>query len=208
MLDFAKFGVGTAYVTPFLDEKIEMYREAGVKTYFGGTLFEKFYSQDKIKAYCAYMKSHDVKIVEVSTGTLDIPLAKRIELVKFFIDEGFEVLSEVGTKDAEAIMSPSSWIHEINSLMEAGSSYVITEGRNSGTAGIFRPSGELRTGLIADILQNCDVDRLIFEAPVAHSQMFFIKLVGANVNLGNINPKDLLLLEAQRLALRSETFYI
>ena len=105
-------------------------------------------------------------------------------------------------------MAPSTWLSEIQQLLDVGCQYVITEGRNSGTAGIYRGSGEIRTGLVADIIKNIDSKKIIFEAPTAASQMFFINAVGVNVNLGNVNPLDLLLLEAQRVGLRSETFYI
>jgi len=206
-IDVAKLGVGSAYVTPNLEEKIKLYNSFGVRVYFGGTLFEKFYYQEKLDLYKEFMKKFDISMVEISTGTIEIPLERRIELVKEFSSE-FTVLSEIGSKDGEAIMPPSVWIHELNSLLEAGCAYVITEGRNSGTAGVYRPSGEIRTGLIADIIATVPAERIIFEAPQSKAQMFFINQVGSNVNLGNINPGDLLLLEAQRVGLRSETFFI
>ncbi len=206
-IDVAKLGVGAAYVTPNLKGKIELYKSIGAAVYFGGTLFEKFYYQKKLDAYKEYMRSYGIRVMEISTGTIDIPLETRIALIEECKGE-FEVLAEVGTKDADAIMAPSKWLEEITSLLEAGASYVITEGRNSGTAGIYRPSGEVRTGLVADIISHTPVDRIIFEAPNSSSQMFFINQVGANVNLGNVNPNDVLLLEAQRQGLRSETFYL
>lgn len=206
-LDISKFGVGTAYITRKLDKKIKLFHEYGVKPYFGGTLFEKYYVNNKVDEYLKFLDKHNITILEVSTGTIDISLENRIELVER-LSKNFTVLTEVGSKDADTIMSPSEWIYEINSLMEAGAKYVITEGRNSGTAGIYRPSGEMRTGLIEDILRSCDVDSIIFEAPTPKAQMHFINRVGSNVNLGNVNPMDLLLLESQRLGLRSETFYI
>ena len=206
-IDIAKLGVGAAYVTPRLSEKIKLYTSFGVKVYFGGTLFEKFYYQKKLSEYKAYLKEYDIDTLEISTGTIDISLEERIDLVKEFSSE-FNVFSEIGSKDGEAIMPPSVWIHELNSLLDAGCNYVITEGRNSGTAGVYRPSGEIRTGLIADILSSVPVDRIIFEAPQPKAQMFFINQIGANVNLGNVNPHDLLLLEAQRVGLRSETFFL
>jgi phosphosulfolactate synthase len=146
-------------------------------------------------------------MVEISMGTIDIELEERVNLVKEF-SQDFEVLSEIGSKDGEAIMPPSVWINELNTLLDAGCKYVITEGRNSGTAGVYRPSGEIRTGLIADIITSVPAEKIIFEAPQPKAQMFFINQVGANVNLGNVNPNDLLLLEAQRCGLRSETFFL
>ena len=118
------------------------------------------------------------------------------------------VLAEVGGKDSEMIMAPSIWINEIESLLNAGSSYVITEGRDSGTAGIFRADGEIRSGLLDDISRFIDCKKIIFEAPNTLSQMKFINKFGSNVNLANISPYDVLILEAQRQGLRSETFLL
>lgn len=206
-LDIAKLGVGSAYVTPKLRKKIDLYKEADCYVYFGGTLFEKFYSQGKVEEYKNYMDYYGISWVEISTGTIELSIEERVQLVTDF-SKHFTVLSEVGSKDADYIMAPSTWISEIQALLDAGSKYVITEGRNSGTAGVYRKSGEIRTGLIEDIIHNAPVNQLIFEAPTAASQMYFINLLGSNVNLGNINPNDLLLLEAQRCGLRSETFSI
>lgn len=204
-VDVAKFGIGTAYVTPNLKTKIGIYKEYNVMPYFGGTLFEKFIHQNRFEQYLDFLRDNDVNAIEISVGTVDLSLQDRISIIKKVKSE-FTVFAEVGSKDSQKIMTPSAWIEEINTLMEAGANYVITEGRDSGTAGIFRPSGELRTGLIGDIFTHCNVDRIIFEAPTSSSQMHFINSIGANVNLGNINPQHLLLLETQRLGLRSETF--
>jgi phosphosulfolactate synthase len=206
-VDIAKFGIGTAYIAPNLREKIELYRSYQVLPYFGGTLFEKFVHQNKLDAYLDFLRSHQITAIEVSAGITDTSLDDRVRVIEQVRDE-FTVLAEVGSKDSERIMNPSSWIAEIKTLMEAGAAYVITEGRDSGTAGIFRPSGELRTGLIGDIIQQFGVSRIIFEAPTPASQMHFIKVAGSNVNLGNINPQSLLLLETQRVGLRSETFHV
>lgn len=206
-IDIAKIGVGTAYVMPRVKEKIACYQKHQVQVYFGGTLFEKFYHQNKLEDFKRMMNSLGVNMLEVSCGTIDINLEDRIKLIEDF-KKDFIVLSEVGSKDTDTIMPPSIWIQEIKALLTAGCEYVITEGRNSGTAGIFRTSGEIRTGLVSDIVSQVDVDKLIFESPTPKSQMFFINQVGPNVNLGNVSPKDLLLLETQRLGLRNETFFI
>lgn len=206
-VDIAKFGVGTAYFAPKLKEKVELYKSYNIKPYFGGTLFEKFYVQNKMNDFLLFLDHNGVTHLEISTGTIDIDIDERINMTKE-LSKNYTVFAEVGTKDADEIMPPSKWIYEINALLDSGAAYVITEGRNSGTAGIFRPSGELRSGLIEDIISNCDVSKLIFEAPIPKAQMFFINKVGTNVNLGNVNPNDLLLLETQRQGLRSETFYL
>lgn len=204
-VDIAKFGVGTAYCTKKLDEKIEIYRKHDVEVYFGGTLFEKFYSQKKLDEYCVFLKRHNIDTIEISEGTIDIGLDERLALVKELKDD-FTILAEVGSKDDTVIMPPSVWIKEINSLLDVGASHVITEGRDSGTAGLFRKNGEIRDGLLSDIIEFCPIQKIIFEAPTAESQMHFINLIGSNVNLGNIDPQFLLLLETERLGLRSDTF--
>ncbi|MBT6979986.1 MAG: phosphosulfolactate synthase [Flavobacteriales bacterium] len=206
-LDVAKLGVGVAYILPNLDAKIELYRKHDILVYFGGTLFEKFYAQNKFNEYLDFLRKHKIDMLEISTGTVDISIDDRCRMVDDLKSE-FTVLSEVGSKDKEKVMPPSEWIKEINMLFEVGAEYVITEGRDSGTAGIYRPSGELRTGLVADIISQTDPERLIFEAPATSLQMYFINEVGPNVNLGNVNPLDLALLEAQRQGLRSETFFL
>ena len=205
-LDFAKIGIGCAYILPNLLQKISLYHDHEVKVCFGGTLFEKFYHQNRFEEYLAFCVENSVDAIEISCGTIDIPIDQRCKILSQ-IPESFLVLAEVGTKDADCIMSPSDWLNEIHSLLDAGAHYIITEGRDSGTAGLFRPSGEIRDGLLADIIKNFNLEKLIFEAPTARSQMHFINLIGANVNLGNISPFDIPLLEAQRCSLRSETFF-
>lgn len=206
-VDIAKLGIGTAYVMPRLKEKISLYQAYGIEVYFGGTLFEKFYSQNKIEAYQKFLDDHSVHWVEISCGTIDIDLETRLRLIDSF-KKKYMVVSEVGSKDNDKIMPPSEWNIEIKSMLNAGADYVITEGRSSGTAGIFRPNGEIREGLINDMLMDVDINKLIFEAPTAQSQMYLINKFGANVNLGNIDPHSILQLETQRRGLRSETFYL
>jgi phosphosulfolactate synthase len=204
-IDLAKFGVGTALVLKKLKQKIEAYKAGQVEVYFGGTLFEKFYSQDKLEEYLTFLNNHKIDIIEISTGTIDIDLETRIRLIDR-LKKDLKVYFEVGSKDEDKVMAPTEWVQEINLSLQAGAEFVITEGRNSGTAGVFRPSGEIRMGLVEEIAQKCLIQKVIFEAPTPKSQMYFINRLGANVNLGNVNPGDLLLLETQRLGLRSETF--
>ena len=206
-IDIAKFGVGSAYCTRRLQEKIELYKTFDVEPYFGGTLFEKFYSNDQLEDYLSYLKNNQVNTLEISCGTIDIPLEERCSIVKELKND-FHILAEVGSKDKEYVMAPSIWIEEINLLIDAGATYAITEGRDSGTAGLYRESGELREGLFQDIRAYCPIDKVIFEAPTDQSQMYFINKIGPNVNLGNVNPTFVLLLETQRVGLRSETFMV
>lgn len=205
-LDIAKIGVGSAYITPNLPEKISLYKDYNVDVYFGGTLFEKAYSQHKTEEYFKYLKEMNISLVEVSCGTIDLTIDERLEIIMKAIKYDFQVLAEVGSKDAETIMSPSVWILEMGTLLKAGCKYVITEGRDSASAGLFRANGEVRAGLLTDMLDHIDAKKIIFEAPTTTSQMYFINTVGANVNLGNVSPRDLLILESQRQSLRCETF--
>jgi phosphosulfolactate synthase len=206
-IDHAKLGIGSAYITPNVDEKIACYSEHRVQVCLGGTLFEKYVSQKKLDDYVHLVRRLGLDLVEVSNGTIELPLADRIAIVRDLAGE-FTVLAEVGCKDQKQIMPPSEWMAEISALLAAGATYVITEGRNSGTAGIYRENGEIRTGLVSDIVRTFGPERLIFEAPNASAQNFLINLAGANVNLGNVSPMDVLQLEAQRQALRSETFHL
>lgn len=206
-IDFAKFGVGTADVAPYLTDKIALYKGAGVVPYFGGTLFEKYFANNLLDEYAERLQSLGIEVIEVSCGTVSIPLEERLALVERFAKD-FRVMAEVGSKDQEQVMSPSAWINELKSLLDAGASYVVTEGRDSGTAGLYRPSGELREGLVEEIGQNLDLGRVVFETPTAKAQMHMISRFGPEVNLGNIRPNDVLLLETQRRGLRSETFWI
>ncbi|TLS38122.1 phosphosulfolactate synthase [Pseudalkalibacillus caeni] len=206
-IDIAKIGVGSAYVTPNIEEKLALYKKHNVKPYFGGTLFEKFYHQGKLDNYLTFLAKHNVEWIEVSTGVLDIDIDKRLDLVST-LKQNFNVIGEVGSKDAEIVMPLSQWTAELDALLEAGCKYVITEGRDSGTAGIYDKTGKVRDGLLKDILQNIDPQKVIFEAPHAKHQMFFINQIGPNVNLGNVKIQDVLLLEAQRCGLRNETFFM
>ncbi|WP_071395145.1 phosphosulfolactate synthase [Bacillus tuaregi] len=205
MIDIAKFGMGTAYVTPNLKEKVNLYKKYDIKPYFGGTLFEKCYSQQKLPEYLKCVKEMGIEWVEVSNGTIDINLEERLKLIKEIKNDYF-VIAEVGSKDASMEMTVEEWQQEIKLLLEAGCQYVITEGRDSGTSGIYDQHGSLKADLIRQLVKGIDSTKVIFEAPTSKHQSFFINELGANVNLGNVNIKDILLLETQRSGLRSDTF--
>lgn len=207
MIDIAKIGIGTAYVTPNIQNKIALYKKYQIKPYCGGTLFEKCVLQKKITEYIQFLKSLGIEWVEVSNGTLDISLAERLTLISLFKKE-FHVIAEVGSKDCNKDIPISKWKEEVSALLEAGCEYVITEGRDSGTSGIYEKNGDIKNDLIKDLVQDIDYKKIIFEAPTAKHQMYFIQQIGPNVNLGNVKLQDVLVLEAQRQGLRSETFYL
>ncbi|WP_453995643.1 phosphosulfolactate synthase [Bacillus nitroreducens] len=206
-IDIAKIGIGSAYVTPNLQEKINLYKKYNVIPYCGGTLFEKCYVQGKLDEYAQSLQKFEIEWIEISNGTVDIPLHIRLSLIKKFKKQ-FHVIAEVGSKDQEKEMPLSEWEQEINLLLASGCKYVITEGRDSGTAGIYHANGQVNMDLINQISTNVEVNKVIFEAPTPKQQMFFINQFGTNVNLGNVKITDVLVLEAQRLGLRSETFFM
>ncbi|AGK52477.1 phosphosulfolactate synthase [Bacillus sp. 1NLA3E] len=207
LIDIAKIGIGSAYVTPNIQEKVDLYKQYQIKPYCGGTLFEKCYYQNKIPEYVHYLNHLGIEWIEVSNGTLDIPIGKRLSLIKQLKKE-FHVIAEVGSKDCEKEIPISKWKEEMVLFLDAGCEYVITEGRDSGTAGIYGKNGDIRDDLIHELIKDIDYKRIIFEAPTSKHQMYFIKQLGANVNLGNVKIQDVLVLEAQRCGLRSETFYM
>jgi phosphosulfolactate synthase len=207
LIDIAKIGIGSAYVTPNLRKKIELYKEHQIKPYCGGTLFEKCFYQNKVPEYLSHLRNLGIEWIEISNGTLDIPLQERLQLITK-IKNDFHVIAEVGSKDSSKEMDILDWKEEINLLLQAGCDYVITEGRDSGTSGIYEKSGSIKSNLIQELLKDMDSKKIIFEAPTSKHQMYFIREVGPNVNLGNVKLQDVLVLETQRCGLRSETFYL
>ncbi|HXY81604.1 MAG TPA: phosphosulfolactate synthase [Gaiellaceae bacterium] len=201
-IDIVKLGWGTAYVTKNLERKLEVLREKPVV--IGGTFFEVVYARDRLDDYKRWLNELGLTYVEISDGTIDIPRERKLELIEDFARD-FTVLSEVGSKDAEAIFAPYQWVEWIKGELEAGAWKVITEGREGGTAGIYRPTGEMRTGLVDEIAHEVDITSLVFEAPSKASQAWFVKHYGTNVNLGNIPPDEVIPLETLRLGLRGDT---
>lgn len=204
-VDMIKLGFGTAYVTPKLRDKIEVYQAAGIPVYFGGTLFEAFLIRNQFNDYISLCKDYKIDYIEVSDGSISIPHAEKcgyIEKLSSFCT----VLSEVGSKDAEHIIPPYKWIELMRAELSAGSTYVIAEAREAGNVGIYRGSGEVREGLIQEILTQIPGEKILWEAPQKVQQLYFIELLGANVNLGNISPGEIVALEAMRIGLRGDTF--
>lgn len=206
-IDIAKLGIGSAYVTPNISQKVHLYQSYGIKPYCGGTLFEKCHLQQKLPEYFAWLKKLGIEWLEVSNGTLDISLEERLQIISKAKDY-FYVIAEVGSKDTTQEMPISEWRAEIEFLLDAGCKYVITEGRDSGTAGIYEQNGSIKSDLIQELIKGLDCRKIIFEAPTPKHQMFFINEVGTNVNLGNVKLTDTLTLETQRQGLRSETFFL
>lgn len=204
--DIVKLGWATSYVTPDLDKKLDVYRAANIPFYFGGTLFELFIARGQFDDYRRVLDKYKLNFVEVSDGSLEMPHDEKCKYIEILAKD-FTVLSEVGSKDAEKIIAPYKWIAMMNKELEAGSYKVIAEAREAGNVGIFRGTGEVRSGLVDEILTQIPDEKIIWEAPQKAQQTWFIELLGANVNLGNIAPNELIPLETLRLGLRSDTFH-
>ena len=204
-VDVVKLGFGTSYVTPNLREKIELYQDAGLPVYFGGTLFEAFLIRNQFDDYLAVCKDYGIDWMEVSDGSITIPHSEKCGYIEKMTKYG-KVLSEVGSKDAAHIIPPYKWIELMRAELSAGSTYVIAEAREAGNVGIYRGSGEVREGLVQEILTQIPGEKVIWEAPQKAQQLYFLELLGCNVNLGNIAPNEVIPLEAMRIGLRGDTF--
>jgi phosphosulfolactate synthase len=201
-IDIVKLGWGTAYVTPNLGRKLEVL--AGKRVVLGGTFFEVVYAKGKLDEYKSWLTELGLTHVEISDGTVEIPRQRKLELIADFARD-FTVLSEVGSKDSEVVFAPYDWVQWIKEELAAGAWKVVTESREGGTAGIFKPSGEMRTGLVDEIAHEVDFHDLVWEAPTKSAQAWFIKHFGPEVNLGNIPPDEVIPLETLRLGLRGDT---
>jgi phosphosulfolactate synthase len=203
-VDVVKLGWGTAVVSANLTPKLERYQAHGIPVVLGGTLTELAIRQGRVQGLVGWLRELGLRHVEVSDGTITLEPRIKRELIEQLAGE-FTVLAEVGNKDAEFIMAPYVWVEQIKRDLDAGAWKVIAEARESGTAGIYRADGEVRTGLIDEIAHAVDPERLIFEAPLRSQQVWLLKRFGADCNLGNIAPGDVLSLETLRLGLRADT---
>ena len=205
-VDIVKLGWSTSYLTPNLKEKIKLYKSADIQVYLGGTLFEVFLIRNAYEQFKKLLDKFELELVEISVGSIQLP---ENELLKYIQDlaKNYRVLTEVGSKDPTKIMAPYKWVQKIKDCRTAGTWKVITEARESGTVGVFRETGEIRADLLEEILDHIPAEELIFEAPQKKQQVWFIKKIGTNVNLGNISPDEVIPLETLRLGLRGDTFY-
>lgn len=205
-IDLVKLGFGTALCTPHLLAKIDIYRSAGIQVYFGGTLFEAFVVRGQFNEYVNWLKKLRLEVVEVSDGSIRLRPSEKVKFISRLAQE-FRVLSEVGSKESGILISPNKWKNMMERELQAGAWKVIAEARESGTVGIYRPGGHPHVALIRQILRRIPEESIIWEAPQKSQQTYFIKLLGANVNLGNVAPDEVMALEALRLGLRGDTFF-
>jgi phosphosulfolactate synthase len=203
-IDFVKLGWGTAVATGNLDAKLARYREHGIPVMLGGTLTEIAIAQNRLEALVAKLHQLGLEHIELSDGTINLDHDRKLELIESLAKE-FTVLSEVGSKDDTRIMAPFRWVEQIESELQAGAWKVIAEARESGSVGIFRHDGEVRQGLVDEILHAVDGSKILFEAPRKEQQVWFVRRLGPDVNLGNIAPEEVLSLETVRVGLRADT---
>ena len=205
-VDIIKLGWATSAVTANLAEKLEVYRKYDIPFYLGGTLLEAFYIRGQMDEYRRILEKFEIKYVEVSDGSIEISTKDKCELISTFAKD-YTVLSEVGSKSTNKVIPPYMWVDMMQKELDAGSWKVIAEARESGTVGMFRGDGAIRGDLIEEILVDIPADKILWEAPQKSQQVWFIKLLGCNVNLGNIASAELIPLETLRLGLRGDTFH-
>lgn len=204
--DLVKFGFGTAIFAKQIPEKIKIYREAGIEPYFGGTLFESYIVRGMFDEFKKFISNMGLETVEVSDGSMKLDHEEKLSYVRD-LTRDFKVLSEVGSKVKGVEISHDEWVKMMKTELEAGAWKVIAEARESGTIGIYKPDGSADIGLVEDIIHNVNIDNVLWEAPNKAQQVWFINLLGPNVNLGNIAPAEVVSLEALRLGLRGDTFF-
>jgi phosphosulfolactate synthase len=204
--DYVKLGFGTSLITPGFEKKIEVYKKAGTIPYFGGTLFEAFIARNMFREYIDFLEKNEIELVEVSDGSFDIEHKRKLEYINK-LAEKVTVISEVGSKKKEVVYSPEEWVAMMKAELSAGSIKVIAEARESGTTGIYNEDGSINNEIISGISEHVKLENVIWEAPLKSQQAWFIKNFGANVNLGNIAPSEIIPLESLRLGLRGDTFF-
>ena len=205
LTDIVKLGFGTSLLTRFIDKKINLYQKSGMMVYTGGTLFEAFVIRNQFDDFCKLMDKLKLEMVEVSDGSISINHDVKCEYIQK-LSKNFKVISEIGSKDESIILDDSQWISFMKKELDAGSWKVIAEAREGGNVGMFDPNGNIKKDLIDKITSDIPVDKILWEAPQKKQQVWFINSFGANVNLGNISPNDIISLECLRLGLRGDTF--
>lgn len=204
--DYVKLGFGTSLITPGFEKKIALYKKSGAIPYFGGTLFEAFIIRNMFQEFIDFIDKYEIEVVEVSDGSYDFEHKRKLEYISRLAERG-TVISEVGSKKKDVIYTPEEWVAMMKTELNAGSVKVIAEARESGTTGIYNEDGSINNSIICGIAEHVKLENVIWEAPLKSQQSWFIKNFGANVNLGNIAPHEIISLETLRLGLRGDTFF-
>jgi len=205
-VDVVKLGFGTSIITGKVADKIKLYKDAGMKVYVGGTLFEAFIIRKKFDDYMKFIDKLKLDHAEVSDGSIVMPHDEKCEYIRK-LAKNYTVLSEVGSKEEGIIIHPNKWTSMMLKELEAGSWKVIAEARESGNVGIYHRNGSPHTMLMNKIISKVKPENILWEAPQKSQQVWFIKQFGANVNLGNIAFEEVIPLETLRLGLRGDTFF-
>lgn len=205
-IDFIKLGFGTSVISKNVKEKVKLYQKNNIKVYVGGTLFEAFIIRDKFEDYVKFINEMGLDSAEVSDGSITIDHGKKCEYINK-LSKNYTVLSEVGSKEEGVIIHPARWIKMMQNELDAGSTKVIAEARESGTVGIFHKNGSAHTLLINRIVNKIKLENIIWETPQKSQQVYFLKLFGCNVNVGNIAVDEIIPLETLRIGLRGDTFF-
>ena len=205
LTDIVKLGFGTSLLTRHIDKKIKLYHKAGIMVYVGGTLFEAFTVRNQFDDFCKLMDKLKLEMVEVSDGSISIEHDTKCEYIQK-LSKNFKVISEIGSKCESNSLEDSDWIAYMNKELQAGSWKVIAEAREGGNVGMFDPNGNIKENLIKKITNEISASKILWEAPQKKQQVWFINNFGANVNLGNISPNDIISLECLRIGLRGDTF--
>ena len=205
LTDIVKLGFGTSLLTRHIDKKIKLYHKAGIMVYVGGTLFEAFTVRNQFDDFCKLMDKLKLEMVEVSDGSISIEHDTKCEYIQK-LSKNFKVISEIGSKCESNSLEDSDWIAYMNKELQAGSWKVIAEAREGGNVGMFDSNGNIKENLIKKITNKISASKILWEAPQKKQQVWFINNFGANVNLGNISPNDIISLECLRIGLRGDTF--
>jgi phosphosulfolactate synthase len=205
LADIVKLGFGTSLLTRYIERKISLYHEAGIMVYTGGTLFEAFIVRNQFDDYCRLMDKLKLEMIEVSDGSMFIEHDEKCEYIRK-LSKNYKVISEIGSKDETITIESSDWVKFMSKEIDAGSWKVIAEAREGGNVGVYEKNGDIKDELIKEISKNIDSTKILWEAPQKEQQVWFINNFGANVNLGNISPNDIISLECLRLGLRGDTF--
>ena len=205
LTDILKLGFGTSLLTKNVKEKIKLYQSEDLLVYAGGTLFEAFIVRNQFDDYCKTIDKLGINMIEVSDGSMDLNHDLKCEYIHK-LSKNYKVVSEVGSKNENVQVKKNDWIKWINRAIIMDSGKVIAEGREGGNVGVFNQDGVIKLDLIFDIIQEIPIHDIIWESPKKTQQVWFINKFGANVNLGNIAPNEVIPLEALRLGLRGDTF--
>ena len=203
-IDVVKIGWGIGYVDPTLKERVALCQSAGIVVSLGGTLLEVAVAQGRLAELRRWAEQLGLDALEVSNGLQRLAREEKSALVRQLAGD-FTVLAEVGAKAEGVPVVAAQWLAEMEDDLAAGARWVIAEGRESGTVGLYHANGAVREELVDVLASRLGLAQVIFEAPRKSQQAWFVNHLGLDVNLGNIAAEEVLPLETLRLGLRADT---